>query len=77
MAAAAAYLLMRWLRGGPDRQRGGFTAERVLDPKLYGFDLEALAAVQPVVPGPAEAPGGGFRPGGGGFGGGGASGGFG
>lgn len=73
--AAGGWLLLRWLRSGPNRERGGFTAERILDPRLYGFDLEALAAVQPLAPGPVSGAGGGFRGGGGGFGGGGASGG--
>jgi len=47
-----------------------------LEPRLYGLDAEALAAIQPLAP-TAKAPGPeGFRPGGGSFGGGGASGGY-
>jgi hypothetical protein len=68
--------LIRWLGKGPDRRRGGFTAEPLLEPRLYGADFEALAAVQSVAPEPAPSAGGGFRGGGGSFGGGGASSGF-
>ena len=74
--ATSGFLLTRWLRAGPAGERGGFAADRILDPKLYGFDLEAVAALQPLnVPQPPPPPG--FQPGGGGFGGGGASGRFG
>lgn len=74
--AGLAFALLRWLRTGPDRRRGAFTAEPLLEPRLYGLDAEALAAVQPLAPA-ARTPGAeGFRPGGGGFGGGGATGGY-
>ncbi|HSH69014.1 MAG TPA: hypothetical protein VK997_03785 [Deferrisomatales bacterium] len=68
--------LLRWLRAGPDRRRGAFTAEPLLEPRLYGVDAEALAAIQPVVPAAHQPGPGGFRPGGGEFGGGGATGGY-
>ena len=58
--------LLRWLRAGPDHRRGAFTAEPLLEPRLYGMDAEALLAIQPVMPA-AQQPGPeGFRPGGGG-----------
>lgn len=68
-----AFGLLRWLRSGADQRRGAFTAEPLLEPRLYGLDAEALAAIQPLAPTP-KADSGGFRPGGGEFGGGGASG---
>ena len=69
-----AFGLLRWLQSGPDRRRGAFTAEPLLEPRLYGLDTEALAAIQPLAPTPKEDQSGGFRGGGGEFGGGGASG---
>ena len=69
-----AFALLRWLRNGTDRRRGAFTAEPLLEPRLYGLDAEALAAIQPLAPTPKATDSGGFRPGGGEFGGGGASG---
>ena len=72
-----AFGLLHWLRSGADRCRGAFTAEPLLEPRLYGLDAEALAAMQPLAPTPAKTPvAEGFHPGGGSFGGGGASGGF-
>jgi hypothetical protein len=68
-----AFGLLRWLRSGADRRRGAFTAEPLLEPRLYGLDAEALAAMQPLAPTPREVPDEGFRGGGGTFGGGGAS----
>ena len=68
-----AFGLLRWLRSGSDRRRGAFTAEPLLEPRLYGLDAEALAAMQPLAPTPREVPNEGFRGGGGEFGGGGAS----
>ncbi len=76
LVVGAALGLIRWLGRGPDRRRGGFTAEPLLEPRLYGADFEALAAVQSVAPEPAPSDGGGFRGAGGSFGGGGASSGF-
>ncbi len=73
LVGGAALGLIRWLGRGPDRRRGGFTAEPMLEPRLYGADFEALAAVQSVAPEPAPSAGGDFRGGGGSFGGGGAS----
>ncbi|MDZ4185085.1 MAG: hypothetical protein U1D97_08930 [Desulfuromonadales bacterium] len=69
-----AFGLLRWLQSGPDRRRGAFTAEPLLEPRLYGLDTEALAAIQPLAPTPKEDQSGGFRGGGGEFRGGGASG---
>lgn len=69
-----AFGLLRWLHSGTDRRRGAFTAEPLLEPRLYGLDAEALAAIQPLAPTPKGSDSGGFRPGGGEFGGGGASG---
>jgi len=74
--AGLAFGLLRWLRTGSDRRRGAFTAEPLLEPRLYGLDAEALAAMQPLAPTPKTPAAEGFRPGGGGFGGGGASGGY-
>ncbi|MHB8767064.1 MAG: hypothetical protein ACYDA8_22355 [Deferrisomatales bacterium] len=71
---AAAFGLSRWLGTGPNRRRGGFTAEPLLEPRLYGLDAEALAALQPLAPGPGAPSEPDFRPGGGGFGGAGAGG---
>jgi hypothetical protein len=71
-----AFGLLRWLRSGTDQRRGAFTAEPLLEPRLYGFDAEALAAMQPLAPTPRESPSGGFQGGGGEFSGGGASGGY-
>lgn len=71
-----AFGLLCWLRSGADRRRGGFTGESLLEPRLYGLDAEALAAMQPLAPTPTTPAADGFRPGGGGFGGGGASGGY-
>lgn len=68
-----AFGLLRWLHSGTDRRRGAFTAEPLLEPRLYGLDAEALAAIQPLAPTPKATDSGGFRPGGGEFGGGGAS----
>lgn len=65
--------LLRWLRNGTDRRRGAFTAEPLLEPRLYGVDTEALAAMQPLAPTPREVPNEGFRGAGGEFSGGGAS----
>jgi hypothetical protein len=74
--AGLAFGLLRWLRTGSDRRRGTFTAEPLLEPRLYGLDAEALAAIQPLAPAAKAPEAEGFRPGGGGFGGGGASGGY-
>jgi len=71
-----AFGLLRWLRTGADRQRGVFTAEPLLEPRLYGLDAEALAAIQPLAPAVRVPEAENFRPGGGTFGGGGATGGF-
>ncbi|WP_027715132.1 hypothetical protein [Desulfuromonas sp. TF] len=68
--------LLRWLHSGAHRRRGAFTAESLLEPRLYGLDAEALAAIQPLAPAPETPAPEGFRPGGGGFGGGGATGGY-
>ncbi|MBJ6751496.1 hypothetical protein [Geomonas anaerohicana] len=67
--------LLRWMRAGPKRCRGAFTAEPLLEPRLYGLNAEALAAIQPLTPA-ARVQQDGFQPGGGSFGGGGASGGY-
>lgn len=74
--AGLACALLRWLRSGVDRRRGAFTAEPLLEPRLYGLDAEALAAMQPLAPEPRTPAAEGFRPGGGAFGGGGAAGGY-
>ncbi|MEJ2698855.1 MAG: hypothetical protein P8Z70_04230, partial [Desulfuromonadales bacterium] len=74
--AGLAFALLHWLRSGADRRRGAFTAETLLEPRLYGLDAEALAAMQPLAPSPKAPAAEGFRPGGGSFGGGGASGGY-
>lgn len=71
-----ALVLLRWLRSGADRRRGAFTAEPLLEPRLYGLDAEALAAMQPLAPTPKTSDIEGLRPGGGRFGGGGASSGY-
>lgn len=71
-----AFVLLRWLRSGADRRRGAFTGEPLLEPRLYGLDVEALATMQPLAPTPKAPAAEGFRPGGGAFGGGGASGGY-
>ena len=71
-----AFGLLRWLRSGTDRRRGAFTADPLLEPRLYGLDFEALAAIQPLAPATEAPQAEGFRPGGGSFGGGGASGGY-
>jgi len=71
-----AFGLLHWLRTGSDRRRGAFTAEPLLEPRLYGLDAEALAAIQPLAPAAKIPETAGFRPGGGSFGGGGASGGY-
>jgi hypothetical protein len=71
-----AFGLLRWLRSGADRRQGAFTAEPLLEPRLYGLDFEALAAIQPLAPATQAPQAEGFRPGGGSFGGGGASGGY-
>ena len=72
--AGLAFGLLRWLRTGADRRRGAFTSDPLLEPRLYGLDAEALAAMQPLAPTPRTPVAEGFRPGGGGFGGGGATG---
>jgi hypothetical protein len=72
--AGLAFGLLRWLRTGSDRRRGAFTSDPLLEPRLYGLDAEALAAMQPLAPTPRTPVAEGFRPGGGGFGGGGATG---
>jgi hypothetical protein len=74
--AGLAFGLLRWLRTGSDRRRGAFTSDPLLEPRLYGLDAEALAAMQPLAPTPRTPVAEGFRPGGGGFGGGGATGGY-
>jgi hypothetical protein len=71
-----AFGLLHWLRSGSDRRRGAFTAEPLLEPRLYGLDAEALAAIQPLAPVPKAPQSEGFGGGGGQFGGGGASSGF-
>jgi hypothetical protein len=74
--AGFAFALLRWLRSGSDRCRGAYTAEPLLEPRLYGLDGEALAAMQPLAPTPKATQNEGFGGGGGTFGGGGASGGY-
>ncbi len=74
--AGLAFVLLHWLRSGTDRRQGAFTAEPLLEPRLYGLDAEALAAMQPLSPAPKAHAAEGFRFGGGSFGGGGASGGY-
>jgi len=74
--AGLAFGVLRWLRAGADRRRGAFTAEPLLEPRLYGLDFESLAAMQPLAPATETPQVGGFRPGGGSFGGGGVSGGY-
>lgn len=74
--AALAFGLLRWLNTGSKRCRGAFTAEPLLEPRLYGLDAEALAAIQPLTPAARMPEAKGFQPGGGTFGGGGASGGY-
>jgi hypothetical protein len=76
LTAGLAFGLLRWLRAGSKRCRGAFTAERLLEPRLYGLDAEALAAIQPLAPEARVPQAEGFQPGGGTFGGGGASGGY-
>lgn len=76
LVAGLAFGLLRWLRSGSMRCRGAFTAEPLLEPRLYGFDAEALAAIQPLAPEARVPQAEGFKPGGGTFGGGGASGGY-
>jgi hypothetical protein len=76
LLAVFAFGLLRWLRAGSMRCRGAFTAEPLLEPRLYGFDAEALAAIQPLAPATRVPQAEGFKPGGGSFGGGGASGGY-
>ena len=71
--AGIAFGLIRWLRAAPERTRGGFTAEPLLEPVLYGVDAEALAALQPLVLKAAGTAAEGFQPDGGEFGGGGAT----
>ncbi|QXE91267.1 hypothetical protein [Geomonas subterranea] len=74
LLAGLAFGLLRWLRAGSKRCRGAFTAEPLLEPRLYGLDAEALAAIQPLTPAANVPQAKGFQPGGGTFGGGGASG---
>ncbi len=74
--AGLTFWLLRWFRTGPDRRRGAFTAEPLLEPRLYGLDAEALMAIQPVMPAVSQPGPEGFRPGGGEFGGGGATAGY-
>jgi hypothetical protein len=74
--AGLTFGILRWLRSGTDRRRGAFTAEPLLEPRLYGVDAEALVAIQPLVPVVHQPGPEGFRPGGGNFGGGGATGGY-
>ncbi|TGU71069.1 hypothetical protein E4633_12025 [Geomonas terrae] len=76
LVVGLAFGLLRWLRAGSKRCRGAFTAESLLEPRLYGLDAEALAAIQPLAPEPRMSQPKGFQPGGGTFGGGGASGGY-
>ena len=72
--AGLAFGLMRWLLTGADWRRGAFTAEPLLEPRLYGLDAEALAAIQPLAPAPKMSAAEGLQLGGGSSGGGGASG---
>jgi hypothetical protein len=76
LVAGLAFGLLRWLRAGSMRCRGAFSAEPLLEPRLYGLDAEALAAIQPLAPEARVTQAEGFQPGGGTFGGGGASGGY-
>jgi hypothetical protein len=76
LVAGLAFGLLRWLRAGSKRCRGAFTAEPLLEPRLYGLDAEALAAIQPLTPAARVPQAEGFQPGGGSFGGGGASSGY-
>ncbi|QWV97649.1 hypothetical protein KP005_20335 [Geomonas nitrogeniifigens] len=76
LVAGLAFGLLRWLRAGSKRCRGAFTAEPLLEPRLYGLNAEALAAIQPLTPAARVSQTEGFKPGGGTFGGGGASGGY-
>jgi MFS family permease len=79
-AMAVAVALRRWLDGGPERERGGFTAEPLLEETRRHRLVELAATVAastrhaaPAAPTPESEP---FRGGGGQFGGGGASGSF-
>jgi hypothetical protein len=66
--------LVRLLRGGPGRERAGFTAEPLFGRASAGL-VELAAALASFSPAPqAAAPPGGLKPGGGRYGGGGASG---
>jgi hypothetical protein len=76
LVAGLAFGLLRWLRAGSQRCRGAFTAEPLLEPRLYGLNAEALAAIQPLAPAARVPKAEGFHPGGGTFGGGGASSGY-
>ncbi|MBJ6799029.1 hypothetical protein [Geomonas propionica] len=76
LVAGLAFGLLRWLRTGSKFCRGAFTAEPLLEPRLYGLDAEALAAIQPLTPEVRVSQPQGLQPGGGTFGGGGASGGY-
>ena len=76
LLAGLAFCLLRWLRAGSKRCRGAFTAEPLLEPRLYGLNAEALAAIQPLTPAARVPQAKGFQAGGGTFGGGGASGGY-
>jgi hypothetical protein len=73
---AAALTIKRWLSKGANRERSGFTADRLLDgdKKVLDFVATASAAFQPIQP-VAENPEG-FKPGGGRSGGAGATGSF-
>ena len=76
LVAGLAFGLLRWIRAGSKRCRGAFTAEPLLEPRLYGLNAEALAAIQPLAPSARAPQANGFQAGGGTFGGGGASGGY-
>jgi hypothetical protein len=74
-AMGVALGLRRWLDGGAERERGGFTAEPLFEDEEKQRILEAAVAVTQVASGP-HAKGREFQGGGGSFGGGGASGEF-
>jgi hypothetical protein len=75
-ALGAALLLRRFLASGPDRERGGFTAEPLFEDTARRGAMEVVAALSSLGPAARDlsAGEGALKTGGGGFGGGGASG---
>lgn len=73
---AVAVVLRRWLDAGPGRERGGFTAEPLVEDRRTLETAQAAATLVAMSPGPREAPEAGFEGGGGRSGGGGATGEF-